>query len=139
MRTKILLLSMLLSLTSCRDDDTKSQETSILGTWKLIETYGSNGGTNPQWTTVNNGYTYTFNNDGTFSSTRFIGECTTGTYIMSSNSITLDFDCAGFDTGIESPAGTFVENYGFENENIILTPSYMDCIEGCGYKFEKIE
>ena len=99
---------------------------------------GSDGGSNPQWTTVANGYTYTFSDDGTFSSTRFT-ECTTGTYEVSSNSITLDYGCAGFGTGIENPAGTFVENYSFESENIILTPSYMNCIEGCGYRFEKIE
>ncbi|APY12118.1 hypothetical protein BWZ22_13155 [Seonamhaeicola sp. S2-3] len=138
MKPIILILSMLLSFTSCSDDDTKSQEESFLGTWKLIETYGSDGGSNPQWTIVDNGYTYTFSNDGTFSSTRFT-ECTTGTYDVSNNTITLDYSCVGFDTGVENPPGTFVENYNFENGNIILTPTYMNCIEGCGYKFEKIE
>lgn len=138
MKPIILILSMLLSFTSCSDDDTKSQEESFLGTWKLIETYGSDGGSNPQWTIVDNSYTYTFSNDGTFSSTRFT-ECTTGTYDVSNNTITLDYSCVGFDTGVENPSGTFVENYNFENGNIILTPTYMNCIEGCGYKFEKIE
>jgi len=138
MKPIILILSMLLSFTSCSDDDTKSQEENFLGTWKLIETYGSDGGSNPQWTIVDNGYTYTFSNDGTFSSTRFT-ECTTGTYDVSNNTITLDYSCVGFDTGVENPPGTFVENYNFENGNIILTPTYMNCIEGCGYKFEKIE
>lgn len=138
MKSLILILSMLLSLASCSDDDTKSQNENILGTWKLIETYGSDGGSNPQWRPVDNGYTYTFNNDGTFSSTRFT-ECTTGTYGVSNSTIILDYGCAGFDTGVENPAGTFVENYSYENGNIILTPSYMNCIEGCAYRFEKIE
>lgn len=138
MKSTILILSILLSFTSCNDDDTKPQEINILGTWKLIETYGSYGGSNPQWTSIDNGYTYTFNNDGTFSSTRFT-ECTTGTYETSSSSITLVYGCEGFDTGIENPAGTFVENYVFDNEYIILKPSYMNCDEGCSYKFKKIE
>ncbi|AUS07068.1 hypothetical protein [Pseudotamlana carrageenivorans] len=138
MKLTILILCIFLSLTSCSDDEAKSQENNFLGTWKLIETYGSDGGSNSQWTSVDNGYTYTFNNNGTFSSTRFT-ECTTGTYGVSSNSITLVYGCEGFDTGIENPAGTFVENYVFEDENIILTPTYMNCDEGCSYKFEKVE
>lgn len=64
MKSLILILSMFLSLSSCSDDK-KSQNENILGTWKLIETYGSDGGSIPKWTAVNNGYKYTFNSDGT--------------------------------------------------------------------------
>lgn len=138
MRTIILTLSILLSLTSCSDDDKNSQDKNILGTWKLIESKIGNGADAAQWTTVDDGYTYTFNEDGAFYSTRFSG-CMTGRYELSNSTITLDYDCPGFDIGIENPSGTFIENYVFENENIILTPSYMNCDEGCSYKFVKIE
>ena len=136
MKNMFLILTMLFLYTGCNEEDTKQQEKSIYGTWQLIEIYQSGGGSNPQWTAVNIGYTYTFKDDGTFSSTRFT-ECTSGTYKTSTNSITLDYSCDGFDTGIESPPGTFVENYMFENNNLTLTPSYLNCVESCDYKFEK--
>lgn len=138
MKKMFLILSILFLFTGCNHEDPKQQENSIYGTWKLIEIYQGDGGSNPQWTTVNSGYTYTFNNDGTFSSTRFT-ECNSGTYVMSSDLITLKYNCNGFDTGIENPPGTFAESYIFKNTNLILTPSYLNCIEGCDYKFEKIE
>ena len=133
-----LILSIFFMTTGCSEEKNEQQNNSIYGTWKLIELYQSDGGSNPQWTTVDVAYTYTFNNDGTFSSTRFT-ECTSGTYDKSNNSITLDYGCDGFNTGIELPPGTFVESYIFENANLILTPSYLNCFEGCAYKFEKIE
>lgn len=138
MKNMFLILSIFFFTTGCSEEETTQQENAIYGTWKLIEIYQSDGDSNPQWTTVDSGYTYTFNKDGTFSSTRFT-ECTSGTYEVSSNSIILDYSCNGFDTGIESPPGTFIESYIFENNYLILTPSYLNCIEGCDYKFEKIE
>lgn len=137
MKNMYLILSIFFFTTGCSEEEAKPKEDFIYGTWKLIEIYQSDGSSNPQWTNVDSGYTYTFNNDGTFSSTRF-SECTSGTYEVSSNSITLDYSCNGFDTGIENPPGTFVENYFFENNNLIIIPSYLHCIEGCNYKFEKI-
>ncbi|MBC6401693.1 MAG: hypothetical protein GDA42_10380 [Ekhidna sp.] len=139
MKTMILILSMLFFAIGCSEDGSNEQQKpSIYGTWKLIETYGSDGGSNPQWATIKNGYTYIFNKNETFSSTRF-NECTTGIYLLTNNTLTLDFDCNEFDTGVEESSGTFVENYIFENNNLILTPSYLSCFEGCGYKFERTE
>lgn len=138
MKNMFLILSIFFFTTGCSEEERTQQENALYGNWKLIEIYQNDGGNNPQWTTVDSGYTYTFNTDGTFSSTRFT-ECTSGNYQVSSNSITLDYSCNGFDTGIESPPGTFIENYIFENNYLILTPSYLNCIEGCDYKFEKIE
>lgn len=138
MKSIILILSILFSLTGCSEKETNQQENSIYGTWQLIEIYQSDGGSSPQWTTVDESYIYTFNNDGTFSSTRFT-ECTSGTYEISNNSITLNYSCVGFDTGMENPPGTFIESYIFKNANLILTPFYLNCIEGCDYKFEKVE
>ena len=129
---------MLLSFTNCsKDDGAKDQDNSIIGTWELIEAYGSDGGSNPQWASVDNGYKYTFNENGSFTSNRFL-ECFEGNYSISEISLTLDYGCSNFDTGIETPAGTFVEKYSFEGTNIILTPTYLGCIEGCKYKFQKL-
>ena len=113
-----------------------SNENSIIGTWQLIETYGSDGGSNPEWTTVENGYIYTFYINGNFTSNRF-SECLEGNYTISENNLILDYGCTDFNTGIETPAGTFIEDYTFEGEYLILTPTYLTCIEGCSYKFKK--
>lgn len=130
MKSIILILSMLLSLTSCSDDDVKPQENDILGTWKLIETYGSDGGSNPQWTAVNNGYTYTFNNDGTLISDRFT--CNGSYSLLSQNQVTISFDCADSQFNL-------VYNFTFKNQYLILTPNLSNCDEGCGDKYEKTE
>ena len=137
MRTLMLTLVMLLSLASCNDDKTNENNKGIVGTWKLISTYGSDGGSIAKWSSVDKGYTYTFNSDGTFTSTRF-SECTQGTHTLNPTSLILNFGCNGFDTKIETPAGTFSEKISYENENVILTPSYLMCDEGCAYKFEKV-
>lgn len=130
----------MISLSGCSDDDDQSElsATGISGTWLLTETYIYEPDNQGHWVPTENGYTYTFNSDGTFSSTRFF-ECTTGEYSMSKNQLILTYDCKGFDTGIEDKAGTFIENYHLENGKIILTPTYLNCDEGCGFKFEKIE
>ena len=130
MKSLILILGILLSLTCCSDDDNKTQETNIKGSWKLIETYGSDGGSNPQWTSVDNGYTYTFNNDGTIISDRFT--CNGSYTLLSSNQVTITFDCTDSQFNL-------MYNYSSENQNLILTPDLSNCDEGCGEKYEKIE
>ena len=140
---KIIKLSLLMILslaffTSCNNDDENTgEDNSIVGTWKLIEIYNDPGDGAGSWNSVDNGYLYKFFENGQFTSTRF-SECSSGSYSMNSTELTLDFDCDGFTTGIEDPEGTFVENYTFESNRIIFVPTYLNCIEGCGWKFEKI-
>ena len=137
MKKLIFILTTLISLSSCDRNDPITQENSIYGTWKLVEIYGSDGGSNPKWTSVTIVYTYTFNENGSFTSSRF-SECTSGTYTIENDKLILNFGCEGFTTGIESPQGTFIEQMRFENGNLILKPTYLNCIEGCGWKFDKL-
>lgn len=140
MKTIYLILIAVISFTSCSENENQlrnDNDRKIIGQWQLIEVYESNGGSINQWNSVDNGYLYTFNINGTFTSSRF-SECSTGNYSITDNLLTLDYDCLNFDTGIESPAGTFVESYNFENDVLILVPTYMTCDEGCGWKFSKI-
>lgn len=139
---KLLKLGMIscfvLTLFGCSNDDENiKDENSIVGTWKLIEVYNDPGDGSGSWNSIENGYTYNFSVNGEFTSTRF-SECSSGNYSINSNKLTLDFDCDGFTAGIENPEGTFIENYTFESDRIILVPTYLNCDEGCGWKFEKI-
>lgn len=139
MKKKLFLLLITFIFIGCNNDnDSKPKDTSLAGTWKLAEFFGGDGGSNPKWSPVSNGYTYTFKSDGTFTSTRF-SECTYGTYNLENSKLTLIFGCTGFTTSVETPKGTFVENYRINNGKMILTPSYSACIEGCDYAFVKIK
>ncbi len=124
-------------LLSCSKDEAKNENT-LIGTWQLVETIIIDQELNPVWVPVEAGYTYTFYENGRFNSSRFI-ECSTGNYSTGSGLLILNYDCEGFTTEIESPAGTFKEMLKFESDQMILTPTYLSCIEGCGYKFAKIE
>ena len=121
----------------CNNNDEEiNKEKSIIGTWQLIETYQSSAGLGT-WNLVENGYKYTFLENGNFSSNRFM-ECTNGTYSIVSNELTLIFGCNGFTTGFENPEGVFVEKINFESGYLFINPTYIFCVEGCNYKFEKI-
>ncbi len=145
---KILLITILLSFAfvanGCSDDDNdKKTNNSIIGTWKLTETgmFDYQGGN--YWHSVENGYTRTFETNETFTSNQFL-DCTYGTYILSETEGTLSliYGCEGFTEGgwyggtfIE---GTFIENYAFSGQYLILTPTYYCGDEGCSYKFKRI-
>lgn len=133
----ILLLSLgsLLILSSCNSDDDVQQiphDGSIVGTWELIEYFGSDGAENPQWKVAEDRYTYTFDSDGSFTTTRF-SECDFGRYELNDSILTLQYGC------FEPPKGTFINNFRLSADYMILTPQYLTCIEGCGSKFRKIK
>ncbi len=122
--------------TGCSVDNAWNDK-SLPGTWKLEAVNFSSGGEPRIWSAVEDGYTYSFRNDGTFSSTRF-DECEQGTYITTANELKLDYGCEGFILGIEDTEGILVEELKFEGGYMILIPKYLQCIEGCKYKFRKI-
>ena len=128
MKSLILIFSMFLSLSNCSNDDTRTLETKIVGTWKLVEVYGSDGGSSPQWTPVNNGYTYTFSNGNNINSNRFT--CN-GNYQVNSNEVTISFNCN--DSQFNQSY-----NYSFDNGYLILTSNLLYCDEGCSEKYQKI-
>lgn len=133
----LIFISAFVVLGCNNDDETQIQDNNIIGTWKLIEVYENDGGVG-EWTNVENGFTYTFKNEGSFTSTRF-PECSFGTYMISESTLSLVFGCEDFSAGIESPEGTFIESYTFEGGKLYLSPKYLSCDEGCSYKFAKVE
>ena len=127
---------LVMSLFSCNDEDDINQNQSLIGTWQMVEIYRSVGGPG-SWSSVENGYTYTFLDDGNFSSDRFDG-CGSGTYSVESNKLILNYGCDGFTAGVEIPEGTFIEEINFESGYLTINPTYVICIEGCEFKFQKI-
>tara|TARA_R110000868_G_C10964310_1_gene768899 strand:+ start:7290 stop:7715 length:426 start_codon:yes stop_codon:yes gene_type:complete len=133
-----LILVIFIVLFGCNNDDELNTEQSIIGTWQLIEIYSDPGDGSGDWSFVENGYKYVFTSDNQFTSNRF-PECDNGIYSLNSNQLILDFGCDGFTAGIENPEGTFIEQISFESNNLILNPTYLICVEGCGWKFKKLK
>ena len=134
--TLIGFLSLIFS--GCSTDDNKMEEENfLLGSWQLVQAYSNPGAGAGEWNYVEDGYIYSFSETGEFSSTRF-QDCTTGSFTSEFSLLVLDFGCDGFSAGIEDPEGVFVEKYNFEGQFLVLTPTYLSCDEGCGFKFRKI-
>lgn len=123
-------------LMGCESDEIKYKQY-LEGTWQLVEVYSTPGTAQGNWSEVNNGYTYTFSNTGNFSSTRFEG-CENGTFTTSENKLILNYNCEDFPPVFEGSEGTLIERLNFEGKNMILIPTYPNCVEGCRYKFRRL-
>jgi hypothetical protein len=133
---KIIVLTILLLQLSCTKNDTAldTLTNQIIGEWQISEALWW---PNP-WTTVPDGYTYTFSRDGSFTSTRFT-ECGNGTYNIAGDELSLIFGCADFNVWFESPNNAFVYKIEFEDlTTATLTPIIPQCIEVCVNRFTKI-
>lgn len=138
LKNRVLLILLGFILFSCtKDNEAEVQENSLLGSWQLTQVYTNPGAGAGDWANVENGYIYTFSGNGNFYSTRF-DDCTYGTFSSEANLLTLDYECDGFTAGIEDPEGVLVEEFVFESGLLVLNPTYLHCIEGCGFKFRKI-
>ncbi len=136
MKRIVLFLGLFFLLLSCNNDSSSNSKASFEGTWKLLAAKISDGGSDPKWTSVDNGYTLVFNEDGMFTSTQF-NECQTGKYEFDETFLWLDFDCPDFSTGFETTDGKIEMRYKFETSYMILNPT--NCIEECAYKFKRIK
>lgn len=136
MKNMILILAVFLFITGCNEKEIKQQENSIYGTWKLTEEYIVSG-VNGKWTEIQNGYTFSIEPNNTFSSTEF-QECTQGVVDISKTQIVFKYACDGFTAGIETPAGEFSYKYSFVENKLSISPDFLSCDEGCGYRFSKI-
>ena len=131
----LLYISLIcLTLFSCSKDENDSKSsTTVVGKWKQIESYQSDGGSSPAWSPISNGYTLEFLDNGTFTATKFT-DCQAGTYSVStSNQIVMVYSCENFTTNdlqqIEAISGS----------QIILKPTDAQCDEGCAEKFQRIQ
>ncbi|MDR2206104.1 MAG: hypothetical protein LBE36_08115 [Flavobacteriaceae bacterium] len=136
MKNLFLITSILLSafLVSCNNDDAREvPENDIVGTWKLVAQWDG-GSPSQDWLPVAIAYTYTFDSDGTFSSTVNVN-CVQGTYILTDDKLIFNFDCGTFPPIGDN--GTVINNFTWDESYFILTPTDSSCDEGCKFKFQK--
>ena len=139
MKNIIFIIVIIISCHSCsQNNESEIEDNSIIGTWKLTSSYvNTMSGSSGEWKTIENGYSYTFNIDGSFESDRF-DDCLQGNYELSDVKLTLNYSCSNFNSGFnENPIGTFIESYRIINNELVLSPEYILC-ENCAFKFEKI-
>ncbi|MFN0729329.1 lipocalin family protein [Polaribacter gochangensis] len=129
---KIVLVSFIFLLVSCTKNE-EINELTFIGKWKLIESFGSDGVTNPAWNSVSNGYVYEFSENLTFTRTQTQTNCREGYYTFENDVLTLTNSCSLNSNLIYS------FKISYDGNNLILTPKFLDCIEGCGLKYEKIQ
>lgn len=133
----MIILLTFLSLLACSEDENKvEQEPSIYGIWQLSQSFIVDG-VEGDWVEVEDGYTYEIKPNGHFNSSKF-EECSDGTFEINDTTITLNYSCENFSTGIENPPGVFSYEFSITNSILEIQPTYIGCFEGCGFRFKKI-
>lgn len=133
MKNLILIFSIILSFNSCsQNDENKTDNNSIVGTWKVIEILSSDGGSPLLWHTIENGSTYTFYSNGVIKSSKFSCDVSGRYTIINSNLIHVEYDCGNSKINYNLDF-TFMEN------KLLLTPNPNNCYEGCTEKLMKIK
>lgn len=135
---KRLFLALTIGLTAmgCNRYGKEDELTSdFTGTWRLTEYYD----VILNWRKVpkESQYTYTFKKDSTFTSTKF-SDCGYGTYKVVKDTLKLTYTCPNFQNPYRLPTNTLREIMKIENGNLILTPTYRFCDDGCDEKFKKM-
>ncbi len=126
-----LFLLLLTSSFACSDDEFVDN-TSLIGTWELIEQYADPGDGSGDYEPIESDRTITFNEDSTFDSNGTMCSMTGETTASASG----DFSEAD---GTLSPQGCSFSGFGITFELLDgYLYLYYPCIEGCGQKFEKV-
>ncbi|GGB65223.1 hypothetical protein GCM10007424_01440 [Flavobacterium suaedae] len=136
MKKIVFLLTLLFLTVSCSDDDdnkTTPQQSTIIGTWQLVEVYFDPGDGSGDFTAVDSDKTITFNTDATVSSngdlcTMEIEASTASSGTYSENDNTLNLNC-------NFSEGTPQITYEINGSYLILN---YPCIEACQIKYSKV-
>ena len=133
MKTLIFLSLVFFSISSCSKNeanDSIPQLSSLFGKWKLIEIKYNDGGSSPNWSTVQNGFIITLNTSSTYITTEY-SECNTGSFNFQNSIITYTNSCGNL---------TIPNKYkviSVTKDELII--SNVNCIEECTQKLKKIE
>tara|TARA_R110001592_G_scaffold28100_3_gene103707 strand:+ start:241 stop:654 length:414 start_codon:yes stop_codon:yes gene_type:complete len=126
-------------VTSCNNQDDGPIDTSISGTWQLVEVY--DGGSLQPYRTVEDGSFITFKTDSTLTSTFHSLGCAIdqieGSFETTkgekSRELTMHLSC-------EDKQLAIAYYYGIDSEgHLVISPKEFSCGEGCSWKFKRIE
>jgi len=125
MKNMFLILSIFFFITGCSEEETKSQENSIYGTWQLIERFDG-GSPNPNQT-IQNGEIITFSSQNIYSNDSY--QCN-GTYNFNNSILEISASCI--------TADLLKYTFTIENSELKLTAYPTTCDEGCYDKYIRI-
>jgi len=129
MKKLLLIFGIILSFTSCYNDDDTATET-LTGSWRLTATLLDPGDGSGTFLPIDNEHDLNFASDGVTvtSNESFcnMSEVFTATYSAAAGTITID-EC-----GVLSP---FTISFEILNNELILS---YPCIEACQYKYVKL-
>ncbi len=132
MKKIFIALTSLLIVMSCSNDFGEIQKERptepILGKWQLIEIYQLNENGDPIWKKVENGEVIEFNLENKVLFSKSNGNTKNGLYAIDNIRLLLSY------TDNEK----YTENFMFENDHLILTPVYINCVLGCDKKYQRI-
>lgn len=125
MKNLIIILSTVLSFSSCsQNDNNKIENNTLVGTWKLIERFDG-GSVNPTQI-IEGGKTIQFLEDDSFVDSSI--NCN-GTFTTNNSELSINIPC--------ETQTNLTYNYSFDNGNLLLTDTPSTCDEGCYNKFER--
>lgn len=118
-------------LQGCKKDTESIDSTTIEGTWKLV---GQNLGLPDGYIKVKDGELFTLNNDSAF--VKGTGKCNEGEYSIFEGYISLDYSCENKESMLSG--GVQKWGYSFENGILRISPTFLNCDEGCIYEYKKV-
>lgn len=132
MRSPIfIILTLFILLNSCSSEENPTVS-KLKGKWQLTETsWPETAADFGLWYPIENGYFIEFKSSRNFTSTEFTN-CGYGKYFCNEKMINFVYSCSGFKNPYHYTITELNEN------TLILEPDYLNCIEGCKYKFTKI-
>jgi hypothetical protein len=141
MKNLILTLILNISLFGCSEEKVEERNTSIYGTWQLVEQRFGNVGSSGSWENVADGYTIKFDLDQKYiSSSNAIcksNPSNTGTFNLSTTQdgeiLAVELECEESENNLFSMEYL----YNFKNNYLLLSPTFS-CDEGCSFKFKKV-
>lgn len=128
MKNLILLLTLSFVTLNCSKSDSENQNNippELIGKWKVIEVYSTDGGSEPKWSSIVNGFSYTFSNDNIVIRDNLQTGCNEGKFsLKNENTILFVFPCITYESFIENNTNTLL---------ILDTKNF----EPLKYKFQK--
>ena len=114
-----------------KEENGPSIEQKLLGSWQLIEFFGTDGTVDSQWYPIDNGYVFTFKENSVIGYSE--ATCDEIYEFLTNTRIGIIIDCDG--------SGRFAQlEVSFEEGKLILSSVPDDgCDEGCKEKFKRLE